>query len=485
MTGRWSIAACALVTARAGAMAALPADIRPDTKTPNCTTSGCHSEQLDHPFIHGPTSVGACDMCHEYSDVSKHTFTFKHEGKEMCAFCHADKSVPQGRVVHKPVADGECIKCHDPHGSTSRKMLRGATTSALCITCHDKVISEAHVHRPAGEDCTLCHKAHASDHDRLLTQEKNQLCGQCHEGVAHTALAARFPHEPAKGDCLQCHMPHSSAQDKILTMPAKDLCTSCHADIGKTAATATHPHSAVTDGKACLNCHTPHGSEHKFQLAVEPIASCLVCHSKPVVVSPTRTVAAVPEIAIDSMHKHGAINDGSCSACHNVHGGDRDRLLVQNYTTAFYEPFSEEAYALCFTCHDKKLVDSEVADSLQTGFRNGTRNLHFVHVRSNPQGRSCRSCHAIHASAQTSMITDTVPYGQWKLPMNYKPTATGGTCASGCHKPQTYDRTTAAGTEVPSGPASPVGGNVPASTPATPATAPATPRLPQKAAGTP
>lgn len=467
----WSvIAVCGVFVLAEGTAIGVPADIRPTGKTPDCTTSGCHSSQVNRPFVHGPTSVGACEMCHEYADPAAHTFTFKHQGRNMCDFCHADKAVPQGQFVHKPVADGECIKCHDPHGSTTRALLKGTSSSALCVTCHQNVTTAAHVHRPVAEDCTLCHKAHAADHASLLTQEKSQLCAKCHEGVAHTALSAKFPHEPAKGDCLQCHTPHASDQEKILKMATTELCTSCHADVGKEARSASHPHSAVLDGKACLNCHTAHGSEHKFQLAAEPIASCLTCHAKPVVVSAQRTIEAVPEIAIDSMHKHGAINDGSCSACHTVHGGERDRLLVKNYTKAFYEPFSEEAYDLCFSCHDKKLVDSPTAEALQTNFRDGTRNLHYVHVRSSPQGRSCRSCHAIHASRFESMICDTVPYGQWKLPMNYAATATGGSCASGCHKPRTYDRTIASVVTPP-----PTGNILETLPPAAPGPAPAAP----------
>jgi len=77
-----------------------------------------------------------------------------------------------------------------------------------------------------------------------------------------------------------------------------------------------------------------------------------------------------------------------------------------------------------------------------TGFRNGTRNLHFVHVNKADRGRNCRACHESHASAQPLHVRDTTPYGNWNMPINFKRTETGGSCASGCHKPYAYDRNT-------------------------------------------
>jgi len=56
------------------------------------------------------------------------------------------------------------------------------------------------------------------------------------------------------------------------------------------------------------------------------------------------------------------------------------------------------------------------------------------------RGRNCRACHETHASADPRHIRESVPYGNWKMPLNYKMTNTGGSCAPGCHKAFTYDR---------------------------------------------
>jgi len=33
-----------------------------------------------------------------------------------------------------------------------------------------------------------------------------------------------------------------------------------------------------------------------------------------------------------------------------------------------------------------------------------------------------------------------VPFGAWRIPIDYTATETGGTCMTGCHRPYRYDR---------------------------------------------
>jgi hypothetical protein len=105
----------------------------------------------------------------------------------------------------------------------------------------------------------------------------------------------------------------------------------------------------------------------------------------------------------------------------------------------FYSPFSTDKYALCFSCHPESLVLTERTSEL-TDFRNGDLNLHYVHVNKERQGRTCRACHATHASDLPKHIRESVPYGVWNLPIRYEKTETGGGCRPGCHQPFTYDR---------------------------------------------
>jgi hypothetical protein len=94
---------------------------------------------------------------------------------------------------------------------------------------------------------------------------------------------------------------------------------------------------------------------------------------------------------------------------------------------------------LCFGCHERDLVRKQVTSSA-TKFRDGERNLHHLHVNDGQKGRSCKLCHAIHGGTNSVLVADSVPFGQWNLPLRFVKTETGGGCAPGCHKPQHYDR---------------------------------------------
>ncbi len=465
-----TLAGCCVALAALGSPAwgQIVNTLKPTTNTPDCTASGCHASQLNHQVLHGPTAVSACESCHESVDPAAHSFKMKRPGRQLCDFCHIDKTGTEGPVVHKPVADGDCTGCHDPHGASNRKMLKQETVPQLCMQCHKETLAGAHVHKPAGDDCTLCHQPHTSTHAKLLSKEKQALCTSCHAKVAAPLAASAHPHKPATEDCLSCHSPHASAQDKVLTLPPRELCASCHKDVADKAMNATFLHAAVQDERACLNCHSPHFSEHVKQLTKDPIDLCLDCHKKPIKNGKQVTVKGVPELADESMHRHGPIQAGDCAACHAVHGGEHESLLVRNYSSDFYLPFSEESYALCLGCHDKQILLAQPT-STQTKFRDGERNLHTVHVVSGGKSRNCRACHSIHASRFETQIADSSSFGEWKLPINYQQTPTGGSCAPGCHKPAQFDRVNAANSKV-------FGTAAPGATPAVPpAAAPGTP----------
>lgn len=442
----------------------------PTTRIQNCTSAGCHGQQQSYAFLHGPNAVQACDACHEYADPAKHAFSLKRPGRSLCDFCHIDKTGREGPVVHAPFAKGECLSCHDPHGSSNRRMLKKDSIPQLCTECHKTTMSASHAHKPAGEDCTTCHKAHSGTNEKLLILERRALCLKCHDQVGKTIESSTVHHDPVKGDCLQCHTAHASDQIKALKAPPQDLCASCHKETADKAMAAKHKHAAVTDARACLNCHLPHGSQRDHLLAAKPVSSCLECHKKPIKVGADRVVAGMGELAIDTMHKHGPIQKGDCAGCHDVHGGEHTSLLVANYSREFYQQFNEEAYALCLKCHDRQLAQAETTET-QTSFRDGSRNLHFVHVvKGGAQGRNCRACHSVHTSRNDRQVSEKVPFGQWEIPLNFARTETGGSCSPGCHKAEQYSRSRAGGAVAPAAEKTVPAGGEP--TPAPPAVSP-------------
>ena len=197
----------------------------------------------------------------------------------------------------------------------------------------------------------------------------------------------------------------------------------------------------MTTERECLNCHDPHGSDFARVLVSDTKTLCFECHDREIELPDGKKLADIKAVLASGKSLHGPVAQDNCGACHMIHGGDHFRLLVKEYPPEFYAPFAEESYALCFSCHDKQLVEDERTTAL-TDFRNGDVNLHYLHVNRDKKGRTCRACHETHASNAEKHIRDSVPFGKggWELPIGFEKTASGGSCSPGCHKPFGYDR---------------------------------------------
>jgi predicted CXXCH cytochrome family protein len=405
----------------------------------SCVTAECHATVKDFKVLHGPVNVNACDACHKSVDPAKHTFELARNKTETCTFCH-QIDTQNAAVVHKPVADGQCLSCHNPHGGANNKFFRGKSMRELCATCHkDPVGENKHLHGPvAAGACDSCHTSHTSQFPKLLPAKGRDLCFTCHSEMKAQMASAKFTHKAVEGDCGDCHDPHASNFPMQVKQEPVALCGKCHEKVAQVATTATHKHSVVMKDAACLNCHTAHGGDLAKLMRNEPVQVCMKCHATDQKDPSGRVIKNVAMIMDPKQVKHGPIRDGNCAGCHDTHGSNQSRLLIKPYPETFYQPFAQEKYDLCFTCHDKQLVLTEKTANL-TGFRNGDVNLHFLHVNRD-KGRNCRSCHQTHASGNELHVRDSVPFGKWEMPIKFVKVDTGGSCSPGCHKPYTYDR---------------------------------------------
>jgi predicted CXXCH cytochrome family protein len=414
------------------------------TDQATCATAECHAEVKNYKVVHGPVNVNSCDACHKLVDEKQHRFEPRRNKQELCTFCHEVKSQDMP-ILHQPVKDGDCMGCHNPHGGETRRFTHGKTMAELCNRCHENVLAgKKMIHGPAASGtCDSCHTSHGSKFPKLVNSKGSDLCYDCHDTMKAQMAQVKFTHKAVtdKG-CLDCHDAHASNHANHIKQEPLQLCTSCHEHekVKLAVDSAKHKHSIVTKDQACLNCHTAHGGDLAKLMKDQPVNVCMKCHDKPQKDSGGRIIAAaVPEVLEPDKIKHGPIRDGNCGGCHNVHGSDQESLLAKQYSTDFYQKYAPEKYDLCFSCHEKTLVQSAKAKGL-TGFRNGDANLHFAHVAKTEKGRNCRSCHQTHASNHELHVRETVTYGKWEMPINFKKTDTGGSCSPGCHKPYEYDR---------------------------------------------
>jgi len=421
------------------ALAPAPRPVDPLPPGTSCMTAECHASFESSRYMHGVLRTGEkCSVCHE-PDEGRHVYPLKRPGAAGCTFCH--DAVTGQRIHQHGAVEVGCLACHDPHSSQQRSLLRGESVSSLCADCHPaEHASYPHAPFESGA-CVACHDPHESDFPALLRGGTGtDHCALCHEPLINDIASAERVHEPAQQDCRTCHDPHGSDHPHLLSTTIEDTCYSCHGDMEKMIAGADRPHGAVTAQARCANCHDAHVSDHPPLLKDRQDVLCLQCHDRRVVALDGRTIPDMTPSIRNRAFLHGPVASGDCSACHNVHGGSHSRLLREQFTEEFYTSFDIKHYALCFQCHESDLVTTERTTSL-TDFRDGDLNLHYLHVH-REKGRTCRTCHEMHGSDQPSGIAESVPFegSGWPLPIGFRPTDTGGSCAPGCHKQMGYDR---------------------------------------------
>jgi predicted CXXCH cytochrome family protein len=389
-----------------------------------CATAGCHESLVKGKSVHA--AADSCDSCHEavstpHPSKGKKTFKLTAQQPDLCSTCH--EAFGKKAVVHSPVKDGTCTTCHDPHASKQAKLLTAAP-GELCGTCHGDHLEFKVVHGPvAAGDCMACHTPHESAEKGLLLKKGDAVCFDCHVDV-QAGLKKKVVHAAIEGGCTSCHNPHGSANPKLLAEAGGGICFACHDAIGEKVKGAV-VHAALKSPKGCASCHSPHAADEAKLLLAPEKDLCLGCHKT--ILTKAMTVV------------HGPIAKGRCTPCHDPHGSPNPRLLVGSFPSEPYAAYTDKEFALCFGCHNRDLLrypDTAYA----TGFRDGERNLHFLHVNNKQKGRSCRLCHAMHGADNTALIAEKVTFGSWSLPLKFVKNENGGSCAPGCHKPATYVR---------------------------------------------
>ncbi len=390
-----------------------------------CVTDKCHAKLLKGTTLH-PVAEG-CETCHEsvekpHPAKGKKTFKLTQDAPDLCYTCH--ESFTGKSLVHFPVQSGMCTTCHNPHSSDQPKLLM-QPVKELCATCHADHVNFKVLHGPVSAgDCTACHTPHSSDTKKLLVKEGPELCFGCHTDMPDV-LKKKHVHPALSGGCTSCHNPHGGDYPKMLAQEGQELCFLCHPQIGEKVKDSAVAHPALLMEKGCASCHSPHASDNERML-LNPIKdTCVSCHD-----------SVIPK---NAKVLHGPNNDGKCTRCHEPHGSQNDHLLVAKFPEDAYVPYTDTEFALCFTCHKRDLLEHPDT-SYATNFRNGEKNLHYVHVNNKQKARSCKLCHAFHGSPNPMLIADTVPFGKWNLPLKFVKTETGGGCSPGCHNPRYYDR---------------------------------------------
>ncbi len=412
--------------------------INAQTNLDSKTCLECHKELVLQPFIHEP-AIDACDNCHQ-AQIDEHpqkgvkTFILIEKAQDLCFMCHEEFSK---KNIHSPAAEGECLICHSPHGSGNKSLLLN-TQPAICSQCHnlDNQNKKSN-HLPVFDgNCQICHNPHESDIQYYLNKEPHELCLDCHETIKEESKLS-FVHSPFNNNCTQCHNSHASVNEKLLKEKSNDLCFNCHGKLKTEIENSKQIHKVDKNEIECSSCHLPHASANDNILINSEKELCLSCHNKTIQTN-SGTLDNIAEMLKNGNIIHEAIEIGGCISCHKPHSSNNPSLANAAFPVGNYTKGIVENFELCFTCHDNGLMLNEKDNSV-TKFRDGDRNLHYVHT-SGEKARNCNLCHNVHGSKGEHLLNSKIKFGNWEMPLKYLGTENGGTCNSGCHSEKKYFR---------------------------------------------
>ncbi len=351
----------------------------------------------------------------------------------------------------------QCTTCHDPHESAREKFLvvdnRGAQ---LCTACHrvEAWSQSAHAtssaprrgggrdpwpHSPyqtvADNGCTNCHAQHGAEHPEwLLTQEtQSEACLVCHDGSVAATDIRRALLAPSAHPIGRTETSHQPNEDPLF-MPRHVACPDCHEPHSARASAGTTPRSTERLGRVS----GVEASGQRTQPAQWEYEVCYKCHGlrddSPFLAGRSFTLLRSDnttniraEFAVSNVSYHPVEARGrndrieglearytaaSMLRCTDCHSSERGRSSARGPHGSAYEPIltaeyrsrdpsteSPQAYALCYSCHDRSVL---LADS--DGF---PHRLHVVDKQA-----SCVVCHDAHGSRNSPFLVNFLVRGK-------------------------------------------------------------------------
>ncbi|MBZ0173237.1 MAG: hypothetical protein K8E66_12710, partial [Phycisphaerales bacterium] len=310
-------------------------------------------------------------------------------------------------------ANGElqCTSCHDAHNNAHGSFLVMSNAgSALCVACHQMGSTSVVAHR----ECETCHVSHGSPSGPYLLDRETigETCLNCHDGshpqatniasqVAlssnHETFSSVDPLPPASqhASCADCHEPHTMTRMNTQA----PLIPGNFGLIDGVSASGSPLLEADNEYEVCFKCHaednvvlpwvTRLANVNNTRLEFDP--SAISFH-------PVEIQGRNPDVP--SLKPGWSTQDIiRCSDCHSlngsnpgnrqsggVHGSTYGPLLAENYSTADYTSESPQAYALCYSCHDRNSILNDESFS--------GHSRHIVEERT-----SFATCHDAHGVA--------------------------------------------------------------------------------------
>jgi predicted CXXCH cytochrome family protein len=418
------------------------------------------SRQQGIAMVGGITTLppGASNLGTDLSD--DHPISFRYD---TTLVTRDTKLKPPGSIPRQVKLDHnselQCTTCHEAHNNQFGKFLvMDNAQSQLCNSCHNT----GHTSIAEHTNCNACHKPHtAPSGPYLLTgRTVGETCVSCHngssspQGVNVAAVMQGFSkHDtnpavtvksnvPNDISCNDCHGSHTMSDLSALA-PKISPRLGVVSGVNAVGATVTQ---AAYEFEVCFKCHAQQNS-------VQPLVSRQIVQNNKLlqfarsgvsyhpVEGPGRNVSNVPSL------RPGLTTASMiyCSDCHGSdtagfgglnakgpHGSNVRPLLKAGYSTLDNTSESADAYALCYSCHERTNILANQSFPLHSKHIVDARTpcsvCHDAHGISSAQGNATNNAHLINfdiSVVQRDTVTGLLQYRSTGI--------NSGTCTLTCH----------------------------------------------------
>ncbi len=298
-------------------------------------------------------------------------------------------------TTQQTVVGKDCQQCHrlvvqtfalDPHGK-SAKFLQDSR-GAKCEACH------ANSDKHAETSTKTTSKGDVGNPVKLTSAEANDSCLKCHSRDSTHFAWRGGQHDRSDMSCLSCHSVHHTKliqrmsvnltdrtetevaeilntriPERLLIAPSvEETCLGCHIERRKDFfQRSTHLfRTELRNMKVgCTSCHNPHGGEGGRMLVNLTVNNvCYTCHA---------------EKRGPFLWEHPAVRE-SCLNCHSPHGSSNPKLLTAR------------VHLLCQQCHIHMLPRHSTTAGKPLdifSINRGCANCHGqIHGSNHPGGRT-------------------------------------------------------------------------------------------------
>jgi predicted CXXCH cytochrome family protein len=362
----------------------------------NAALAAADGELFDPAVLTGPVKLEnsklQCTSCH---DPHKNTYTdflvATNQSSALCNYCHnqnywtnashknsnatwnGTSPDPWPHTPYTTVSQNACENCHSPHtAGGSLRLVNFLPEENNCLDCHNGNVASKNIQSQFAKTYRHNVYGYTGTHDPMentLVNVKHDECVDCHNPHAANSNTATAPN--VKGYNIGVPGINQSGNPVNPIQYQYELCYRCHTATPGMPGPPTN--RQIVQNNVRLEFSTGNPSHHAV---VGPGANPNV----PSLVSPWTTSSV---LYCTDCHA----SDGT-GAPKGPHGSTFNHILKQQNLTANNTPESASAYALCYGCHSRSSIASDVS------FKK--HHLHIYDERT-----PCNACHDPHGISST------------------------------------------------------------------------------------